>query len=33
LTNEDVQALVGALVEAINALDARIGEIERTVQR
>jgi hypothetical protein len=28
LTDEDVQALVGALVEAVKALDARIGEIE-----
>jgi hypothetical protein len=29
LTSEDVQALVGALVEAVKALDARISEIER----
>jgi hypothetical protein len=29
LTDEDVQALVGALVEAVKALDARISEIER----
>jgi hypothetical protein len=28
LTDEDVQALVGALVEAVKALDARISEIE-----
>jgi hypothetical protein len=32
LTDEDVQALVGALVEAVKALDARIGEIERALQ-
>jgi hypothetical protein len=29
LTDEDVQALVGALVEAVKALDARISELER----
>jgi Chaperone of endosialidase len=29
LTSEDVQALVGALVEAVKALDARIVELER----
>jgi hypothetical protein len=29
LTNDDVQALVGALVEAVKLLDARISEIER----
>jgi hypothetical protein len=28
LTSEDVQALVGALVEAVKALDARISELE-----
>jgi len=28
LTNEDVQALVGALVEAVKALDARVTELE-----
>ena len=32
LTSDDVQALVGALVEAVKALDARIGELERAVQ-
>jgi Chaperone of endosialidase len=32
LTSEDVQALVGALVEAVKALDARIGELERAAQ-
>jgi Chaperone of endosialidase len=32
LTNEDVQSLVGALVEAVKALDARISEMERAVQ-
>jgi hypothetical protein len=30
LTSEDVQALVGALVESVKALDARISEIEST---
>jgi len=29
LSDLDVQALVGALVEAVKALDARIGELER----
>jgi hypothetical protein len=32
LSNEDVQALVGALVEAVKALDARISEIEQANQ-
>ena len=32
LTSEDVQALVGALVEAVKALDARISEMERAIQ-
>src|SRR5262249_1214403 len=32
LTSEDVQALVGALVEAVKALDARISEIEQALQ-
>jgi hypothetical protein len=32
LTSEDVQALVGALVEAVKTLDARIGELERALQ-
>jgi endosialidase-like protein len=32
LTSEDVQALVGALVEAVKALDARVGAMERAAQ-
>lgn len=32
LTSEDIQAMVGALVEAVKALDARISEIEQAVQ-
>ena len=28
LTDQDVQALVGALVEAVKALDARISKLE-----
>jgi hypothetical protein len=32
LTSEDVQALVGALVEAVKALDARVSDVERSAQ-